>query len=363
MKWFILFLGLVTATSAFAWQERGNGGDAVKIKGRYYSLDLYENGVERQPSYRRKPIDAGIEKDLRASLKSDRFPIRELAVKLTQMHEQSPMFSWQIVRAMEQYTWIFVNGPLVNIEDEQDLATSHSPDQLVQAAIRSKAHIRISRPVWEKLDRANQAALLLHEMVYALTWPALRKSRDFPGEFEAFQDSSIARRVVGFWFSPEFTSGERAWKDFASSSPDIKRSIPYFSDTSRLFRFVSPYAIDANSPRHRWVRPQFFVGERHGVDFHKSSDLELQIKRNCEAGAERSLVTDIRPRITEFFRTDPGSFEHEPYEGLPKQAVYTLSWMDWGPAHMNSGMNPQIRDSESCEDYMRRFVPTEPFRD
>lgn len=360
----LALMGLLTASSAFAlaWQERGNGGDAIRVNGRLYSLDLYENGVERQPSYRNHPLHPQIEKEVRAALRSDRFPTKVIVAKLTQMYGQDPMFAWYIVRAMERYNWVFVNGPLTDIADEQDLVVEKEAHSLVQAAIRSKAHIRISYPVWKKLDKANQAALMLHEMVYALTWPSLKKAE---GEFQAFQDSSIARRVIGFWFSPDFDRA-LAWKKFVNSAPDIKRHIPHSNDTMRLFSFRDRYAkTEEELLRNRWVRVDLFIGRNHGMDFAKQPDgtLSPSPAELCAAGVNNALIRDIRPRITETFTVDPGGYEHEPYEGLPKTAQYPLGWMDWDPTHWIGGGYSNFPAMEKCEDFIQRIVPAEPFQE
>lgn len=357
----LALMALLTASSALAWQERGNGGDAIRVGGRLYSLDLYENGVERQPSYRGFAVNPQIEKELRAALRSERFPLRLLAVKLTQMHSQDPMFAWYVVRAMERYNWVFVNGPLTDIADEQDLVVEKKSESLVQAAIRSKAHIRISYPVWKRLDKANQAALVLHEIVYALTWPSLKKEEN---EYRAFQDSSIARRVIGFWFSDAF-DGKQAWNKFVNSAPDIKRHIPHSNDTNRLFSFRDPYArTEEDFLRNRWVRVGLFAGKNHGKDYVKMPDGTVipSPEELCAAGVDNAYIADIRPRIVEAFTTDPGGYEHEPYEGLPKKAPYPLGWISWDPNHWIFMRLPAITpDYGGCEGFLRRIVPTEPF--
>lgn len=186
--------------------EVNNGGDAIGIGDRYYSFDLYEHGVERNPFFMNQvSTDPKVTDHVNRALPSS-FPRDLLAKKLSELRKTEPIVAWALIETMRIYEWIILSSPLPEVDDLQDSLWGPNPPGLAQAALRQNRRIFISRPIWEKMDQANKAALVLHEAWYALTTP---KRKDGVGPF--MQDSRYARRLTGFLFTEDLEKKGFEW--------------------------------------------------------------------------------------------------------------------------------------------------------
>lgn len=199
-------------TVAFAGQE-GHGGDGLIINGKPYLLDLVEAGVEDKPLYNANiKINPLIMQSLTRSLPQFDSATNKLAKKLSEIHAVSPRIAWALTYSFDFYDFRLVNPSLVNIPDE-DSSIDYNPKDLVQLAIRKGPSILINRESWAKLDSHHQAALLLHEMVYALAnieqvdvfvgYDSIGKPIFVSGQGQL---SAPARSLVGFFYSEGFVN-------------------------------------------------------------------------------------------------------------------------------------------------------------
>jgi hypothetical protein len=179
---------------AFAGERGGNGGDGIEIDGKLYVLDLVEAGVEDAPYV--GPVDRiapMIRRRIEAHFSQTHFPVELIATKLADIEAVDPVMAHILLRGMELYNWRLVNGGLVDIQDENSLLDYANLSQL---AIRRNSTIMINRVLWERLDAANRAALVFHEIVYALVKPVTAGER-------LTQDSVVARELTGYLFSQD----------------------------------------------------------------------------------------------------------------------------------------------------------------
>lgn len=197
MKFILSTVLILTGLQAWASGEgvfdRGNGGDVVvctnhKGETTYELLDLYElkqTGFALWSEAEAPSSAALLEKILnRMALRHPGF-VKALRVELE-------LFNRDVT---------FVRGVLPNVEDEGGYSLEEGCElkQLaIQWAEASSFGRRydISMALWEKLDAKNQAALVLHELMYRLLvqkskWPESKTSVGF-------------RAFVALFFSQEY---------------------------------------------------------------------------------------------------------------------------------------------------------------
>lgn len=212
----ILATFILAAPTAFARNhEVGNGGDAIRISEFYYSFDLFESGLQTRPYFRKDvKINPKIHEKLELAVDPEIFPMEVLEQKLSELYLDDPNFAEYVIETMKSYAWRFVSGPLKDVDDDQDTVIN-PPSGLVQAAIRRKETITVSTDVWLRMNPNNQAALVLHEALYAMVQP--RSADPVPTDRSEFsQESVAARRAVGFLFSRDFEPKVKGWNWFLS---------------------------------------------------------------------------------------------------------------------------------------------------
>lgn len=194
---FVFFLFTLTVGwNAQAWRE-GNGGDVVLSEKGVYLLDLVENGSETlgeanpacPNSFLAKEVDAW-GKTLPLSI-----PLEIIKSKLCSIYAQNPIIALTLAMGFQRLQWQWVSVPLRELDDE-GTNVKIPRSQLVQAGLRVNQTVLLQRDLWLKLDERNQAALLFHEVFYALMLP----NRNNAG---IDMNSPRVRRLVGFIFSTE----------------------------------------------------------------------------------------------------------------------------------------------------------------
>ncbi len=183
--------------SAHAWRE-GNGGDAVKSEQGLHLLDLVEAGSENDIEVL-QPVPSQFFKTELDRLQNQVFetlPKAYLASKLNQIYKKNKVLAIALLSSMQELNWKWVQFILRDVEDEGPNLTIPR-DQLVQAAFRVNQTVQIHKGTWDQMDARNQAALLFHEVLYALMAP----ERTSAG---VDMNSPRVRTLVGFIFSKEF---------------------------------------------------------------------------------------------------------------------------------------------------------------
>lgn len=183
----------------------GNGGDALLIRNKPILLDLVEAGVEKNP-YVNHQWDNSIDMfhmygKVKSAVNLYQYSNRQddipemiiLAAKFLEIETSNPLLARVLLESIQLYDFRLVNSELVNINDEQS-SIDYNPNKLVQLACRRGYTIMINQKLWKKLDSINKAALILHEVIYALGSKVLING-------EPAQYSPHARAIVGYLFS------------------------------------------------------------------------------------------------------------------------------------------------------------------
>ncbi|UXR64548.1 hypothetical protein EZJ49_15875 [Bdellovibrio bacteriovorus] len=201
MKCLVTFILLLSGFNSWAGGEgvfdRGNGGDVVICNSeegpRYQLLDMYELKQRGFSLWSYATMETSASELLNQVLNrlSRRHPqfVRELRYELF-------LFTSEVK---------FISGRLPNVQDEGHYVLEEGCylEQLaVQWTEKSSFGRRydISLDLWDKLDAKNQAALILHELVYRLV---IKKSKH-PG----VKTSVEFRTYVALFFSEEYEWAE-----------------------------------------------------------------------------------------------------------------------------------------------------------
>lgn len=186
MKLLFLFLAAFWSASAQALISDttiGNGGDVVKLERggvtNYFLLDLFETRMERAPYFDESlEIPAEISQRVSRALPDAKAGVL-VARKIAEITGRDRLLGLSLLRTLELLQWRFVGYPLKNVPDEGTVYDG----ELFQAAIRQGATIFIQSSLWEGMaDDKQRAALVLHELIYALYAP------------EAFRDEQKVQR-------------------------------------------------------------------------------------------------------------------------------------------------------------------------
>lgn len=203
-----LVLSSLTFGTAFAGNEKGNGGDGLWLDGKLYSLDLVEAGVEMNPYFDSTvPMNQMILDRLTKKLDSKIYPVNLLAAKLSEISSVHSKLGIIILKSIEMYQWRLVNSTLMDVQDEDSILAYPKAD-LVQLATRNLTTVSIDRSLWAKLDDANKVALVIHEMMYALDMPVHELNPYKYGEYLNYwsQSSPSARQLTGYFFTQDLTT-------------------------------------------------------------------------------------------------------------------------------------------------------------
>jgi hypothetical protein len=192
----LMVLLILVGTNIAEAHRVGNGGDGVKQGNKIYLLDLVESGVETNPRFNAPQNgDDLFSKQLKSHLPfmSDEVSTL-LSRKIFEISRIDPVLAWSILQGIGMYSWNLTSR-LSDIPDEEtNLAID--PANLVQIAIREGQRIQIYENGWAQLEDSNKPALIIHEVLYALS--PLEKDGD---GFR--QRSLVARELVGLLFSQE----------------------------------------------------------------------------------------------------------------------------------------------------------------
>lgn len=155
-----------------------------------YLLDLVESGAELAPYFDQSiEIDSLIMKKIEKIFDGQDIPVELVARKLTELKAFDPVLAKSILYSMEFFTWSWVQPELLPVDGE-DSNLKYPQDKLVQLAVRRSRRVQIYREAWSLLDKNHQAALLIHEAVFALLKP----------EENGKQSNQRVREIVGALF-------------------------------------------------------------------------------------------------------------------------------------------------------------------
>jgi hypothetical protein len=360
----ILLVTLIT-TSFASWanHEVGNGGDAVKVGSSYYSLDLFESGVQEKPYFRPGvTVDPYVLSAINAALDPSLFPNVELSRKLSELHVDDPIFTDILIQAMKIYTWRIVNGPLKDVNDSDDMVVN-PPSGLVQAAIRRFETITISGDIWYAMDNENRSALVLHEIFYALLKPQF-KGLDSNGREKFAQSSEVARRAVGFLFSRDFEPSIKGWQWFRNQA-SVKEHINESPGAFVSFRLMSngdlPNGMRLVEGDHYLLSVQSvknFKIEATQLIFSLNFN-ETNIAKYCSHQSpyeDADLVVQIVPIRSEITNV----VRYQDRLGKPQTGFYDNQYVSYPSAFPKETDGGILMSEQDCVKTLKAFAPGVP---
>lgn len=193
MKSVALILGLLSVTALADGNRVGNGGDVIQCPAKVQVLDLYEASQELQTFESHETTQEIVQKVLKNIERLNPNQGRQYLNRAAEFMDEVDFKD---------------EAKLVNIRDSKHLfKPSDRECKLKQIAIRRKDASKnskrfiISKSLWEQLDNKNQAALILHEIIYEHLYKL--------GE----EDSVKARILVGYAFSKNaLTENKRTYQ-------------------------------------------------------------------------------------------------------------------------------------------------------
>lgn len=206
-----------TESAAPMGGETQNGGYGVKVGDKIDSLDLVLRGIQDHPYLSETTVSRLTESEI-ASVRDTLGPVAGndvIEIVLSKLSEirsrtQELRIAYPVrhlTNTVQAYSWIML--PTLKCQDVED--DSSPVAGKVQVAYREKVWIRLCKDFF-KLDAANQAALLTHELIYA-----------------SMSNKSVTVDLVGYLFSPTFrdftASGQAEFKYLMAQL--IENSTPF----------------------------------------------------------------------------------------------------------------------------------------
>jgi len=226
---FALSLSLPLIAQAGGWNSAG--GDGVIVDGKTYVLDLVESGVFRNPRAPYNNAIGAVSKAMQAHIgKSwvEKEVTDIVSSILAEAFEKNAYYDLLFKRVLFSSQWQYVEQDLIDVHDE-DFVTDFKNYKLVQLAVRSQSRIYINIDTWKTLDNLNKAALIVHEVNYALA-QAMDKNLKSPSArgitahlfSEKMPTSNMSLMLMNMGYPiPQLNESE-----FASKNTIVIRSVP-----------------------------------------------------------------------------------------------------------------------------------------
>ena len=265
---------LMVGQAALAGEVVGNGGNAVLIDGKPYLLDLVEAGLEKNPVISNLPVPAFIQERTLKKLGQRKFDLAPLNQALARILLVDEELARSLLKAVEMHNWFFTDQPLTGIVDDDSAVALPK----IQLAIRRVTTVVINSVLWVQMDAANQAALVLHEVIYSLLKPEKIMEN---GEDLYIQRSRIAREINALLFSPnlDWDSLNRLAAEHLPLEQfprhDSYRK-PYYESDSSIFLLPS-----------LWVEHEL-VGTSNGGGIRVMPSISSDIPNNWRARAHQA---------------------------------------------------------------------------
>ncbi len=305
--------------------ETQNGGYGVKIGDRIFSLDLVLRGVHENP-YLSESIQKTLNPDEEALITKafesvvDRNVIEIIVDKLSDFRQRTGELGIaypvrHFLDTIEAHYWLRV--PSLDCLDVKDDASPIA--EKVQVAYREQMWVRLCKG-FSSLDDGNQAALLIHEIIYA-----------------SLKTKSLTTELVGLLFSPDFRDFQQSAQnefrylthELRHSSKDFPADFFFVSKLSSIAEEVSVILRDLDrqasycfgfgsadsSSFILWKIPssdECIIGEHFSLDFIElQSDQEGFLSERAQypigevegAGNLRSLCTGAYQGLCSFYLT------------------------------------------------------------
>ena len=230
MYWrIVVFIGLIAglATEGFAPFETRNGGYGVVENGLLYSYDLHLRHVHVAPyiggteSLSEDEATDLQENLYRLNLASSVYSIVDhklAAIRLRSVQLGREDLTTRALEKMREFTWLKLNVSCIDVHDETDPVPTK-----VQVAYREGSMIRFCKDFFVRLAPEQQAAVLVHELIYTMSdnLDAVVKfvGLVFDPDFGQF-DSSIQVEFAAAETALEQASTRPTGTAFSRSTPD-----------------------------------------------------------------------------------------------------------------------------------------------
>lgn len=339
----------------------GNGGDGIKIDNKIYLFDLVESGLHLVPYFDTNlEIDPNIQQRVNNALYPLSAQVNEkIAKKLTEIYRVDQVFSTVLLQTIEAYSWHVVKDfSLIEINDEDGSDIVIPKKDFVQAAVRSFRSIKISGDVLEAMDNANIAALIFHEIIYAISPLTMVPGRNSKIK-NIYQSPRRAREITSYLFSPQLRN-----KGFRGLRSIVASQKPNFYEYRGLGKFfsmpipVSQYpntivkesSIEGGRLTFFWelsIYPDYLSRLGSKIHIHTFSPLDIE-KFNVakEKYCDRNLNYEHSLRLLEISI----AFKFNSYTGMNGNTYWFLEpqWSEHYSLHKNFLGAPSNSEVKEC---------------
>ena len=143
----------------------GNSGIGVQKNGVVYLLDLAEDQIEEHPQFPSQVLASDQYNELQPLAEKLDLSLPHLQSVLTEISARKPDWGFLFMKVILSFHWVLSDGPLT---PQRDWGSHNQHFDLIQIAVRYAKLIKISRPAWMRMDKANRTALIIHEVLYSL---------------------------------------------------------------------------------------------------------------------------------------------------------------------------------------------------
>lgn len=277
MKLSILILvAAILPLAASAGGNVENGGVGVISGNTIYTLELVERGVELNPHLEgESATDPELSSLLDTFLRGrgvERDTVAILERKLTRIKRSySRILLPGIRKALETYNLVLINAPLRTIRDRLSPIDERV---LAQIAVHGDDNrlIQVNREAFAKMNPANQAALLLHELIYASTKDKTsRPSRQVNGllfDPAAASDDHLVRYEITLarkWGEMCIHWPENAVCKPGHSSPEVIHHAQLVQEYIEAYSQPMPAEVLRSGREFTWL-------QSHGPSFEKKTN-------------------------------------------------------------------------------------------
>lgn len=234
-------LSFTTSQATISDTTVGNGGDVVRLAhegATPYLLDLVETGVHMDPYFNPSIVaDPEFAARVKGALPVEELTQKLVAQKLSEISEVDRLLGHSLLRAIELLRWKMVTYELINVPDEGTVYSG----QLYQAAIRQGLTVFLQKDLWRGMKAKNRAALILHELLFALYEP-----EDYKSGFRV-QRSYRIREINAQFFSRGWADNLEVLYRIIHGSVPTNANRGLKSGSSKDEFLISPSLVVANS--------------------------------------------------------------------------------------------------------------------
>ncbi len=320
--------------------NEGHGGHGIVEDGIPYLVDLAENGVEKKPYFETeleklpsfKKVKERIGKTLDEVV--DEKAVSLLALKLMEIHKTNELLAISLLQGIEKLEWFALSQDLFKLQVPYPVIVG----DIVTLALRQDDKVRLNQKYVEKMRPDNQAALIFHEVAYALEKLRFIKDVEWKNEIGGTVKSKVyeldgkkTRSLTGLVFSKKIKDilkreeAIREWNEYYSSKDCEYGTIP-LNNKEEILKFKVAYFTSTVLTAADWA--QFTLNRDQKLpdlikrvcasdpDGKKSVLLWLEPEKS-KVGTRRFLNSDLKEsKVLGLTGILPGEFSVFKHSGL-----------------------------------------------